>query len=274
MHVRCSLTPRPIAWIPDFQHRALPEFFTAEEIRQRDRFYGAMLAQRHDIVLSSEHARADALCYYGTPAARLHVLHFATVADPAWFKDAAPQLRRPLPDQYLMVCNQFWAHKDHGTLFEAVHLLAEQGLDVHVVCTGATEDYRRPEYFQQLQARIRSWGLESHIHILGMIAREEQIRLMRGASAIVQPSLFEGWSTVLEDARALGVPVIASDFPVHLEQNLPGALYFRRGDAADCARAIADHVARRREPQAQPKPREHAERVLGFARAFMDIVNT
>src|SRR5262249_46677915 len=105
-----------------------------------------------------------------------------------------------------------------------------------------------------------------------LIPRYDQIMLMRGASAIVQPSLFEGWSTVLEDTRALGKPIIASDFPVHIEQNLPQALYFRQGDSTDCARAILEHYARDIPCQA-PDQAENMRRVIAFARSFLDIVS-
>jgi hypothetical protein len=36
--------------------------------------------------------------------------------------------------------------------------------------------------------------------------------------AIIQPSKFEGWSTVIEDAKALNKFVLASNIPVHSEQ--------------------------------------------------------
>ena len=53
---------------------------------------------------------------------------------------------------------------------------------------------------------------------------------MRKAMAVIQPSLFEGWSTVVEDARALGKPMILSDFPVQIEQDPPSSDYFERNN--------------------------------------------
>ncbi len=38
---------------------------------------------------------------------------------------------------------------------------------------------------------------------LGFIDRGEQLQLMKNSIAIVQPSLFEGWSTVVEDTKAM-----------------------------------------------------------------------
>lgn len=59
--------------------------------------------------------------------------------------------------------------------------------------------------------------------------------LLRAANAVLQPSHFEGWSTVLEDARVVGARVIASDFPVHIEQNLLDARYFSLGKERELA---------------------------------------
>jgi glycosyltransferase involved in cell wall biosynthesis len=61
---------------------------------------------------------------------------------------------------------------------------------------------------------------------------------MRESRAVIQPSLFEGWSTVIEDAKALGVPVIASDLPVHLEQLGKEGAFFSRTDATELADKI------------------------------------
>jgi hypothetical protein len=44
---------------------------------------------------------------------------------------------------------------------------------------------------------------------------------MKNATAIMQPSLFEGWSTVIEDAKSLQVPVIASDLKSTANNSVP-----------------------------------------------------
>ena len=55
---------------------------------------------------------------------------------------------------------------------------------------------------------------------------------MRSAALCIQPSRFEGWSTPLEDAKAIGRPVACSNLPVHLEQ-APDALGFFGCDEPD-----------------------------------------
>ena len=72
---------------------------------------------------------------------------------------------------------------------------------------------------------------------------------MRRAVAVIQPSLCEGWSTSIEDAKALGRHVMASDIAVHREQLGDDADLFR-GDDAGALAALLKRYART-DPEAQ-----------------------
>src|SRR5690606_2459941 len=58
------------AWIPDLQHRFLPELFSPEEIAQRDESFRHATAGRA-VVFSSESAREDFRQHYPVGEARL-----------------------------------------------------------------------------------------------------------------------------------------------------------------------------------------------------------
>ena len=49
-----------------------------------------------------------------------------------------------------------------------------------------------------------------------------------------------GWSTVVEDARCLGKKMILSDFPVHIEQDPPGSVFFERDSPQQLATLMAE----------------------------------
>ncbi|MGA8150811.1 MAG: glycosyltransferase family 1 protein [Terriglobales bacterium] len=267
------LLPNTIAWIPDLQHCVLPEFFSRLARAARDKSFPALLRDpnRH-VVFSSQCALDDATRAYGAPLARTHILHFTTVPLPDWFQDPAPVVAKySIPGPFLIVCNQFWIHKDHLTAFKAIAKLKQQGLKIHLVCTGPTQDNRNPEFFPHLKSQIKQLGIEEQVQILGLIPRIDQVSLIRASKAVVQPSRFEGWSTVIEDARALGKPVIASDFPVHMEQNAPGSSFFRMGDPDDCAAAIARFWQEDNAPSFSLS--QHESRIVDFARAFIRIVD-
>jgi len=73
---------------------------------------------------------------------------------------------------------------------------------------------------------MRDNKLEDNLNILGFIDREDQLILMRESIAVIQPSRFEGWSTVVEDAKALGKHLIVSNIKVHLEQLSDNCSFF------------------------------------------------
>jgi glycosyltransferase involved in cell wall biosynthesis len=64
---------------------------------------------------------------------------------------------------------------------------------------------------------------------------------MRACTALINPSLSEGWSTTVEEAKSLGVPMLLSDLRVHREQAGDSADYFDPAVAGQLASLIARH---------------------------------
>lgn len=63
----------------------------------------------------------------------------------------------------------------------------------------------------------RSRALSRHVAEANDLADGEIVALMRGARAVLAPSLAEGFGLVPVEAASLGLPVIASDIPAHRE---------------------------------------------------------
>jgi glycosyltransferase involved in cell wall biosynthesis len=251
------------SWIFDFQHIYLPEFFPQADIQNRNISFQRIADSAKLAVFSSKNAENDFRKLYPGSQALTRVLSFHTLPPDEWYA-ADPidiQKKYGLPDEFFICCNQFWIHKNHIRLFEAIHGLLERGENIHLVCTGSTKDHRAPEYFAHLRQIIDNSRLREYIHILGVIPRIEQIQLMRRAMAVVQPSLFEGWSTVIEDARALGKPILLSDLPVHYEQAPDHAEYFNRMDTNDLIQKISRLLPALRpgpDPLSEQKAREQS----------------
>lgn len=262
-------------WVPDFQHRYLPQLFTAEDIAHRDRQIALLAEDAPKVVLSSEHAAQDFRSFYPAQAHKAHVLTFATFPQPNWKEPYNDSELEQLPERFFVICNQFWQHKNHLVVFRALELLLARGIKPTVVCTGELKDYRNAEYARTIKETVEPFQRDGQVRILGLVPRRRQIELLRRAIAVVQPSLFEGWSTVIEDARVLGRPCLLSDFPVHREQNPPGARFF----PAESPAALADLLAEVWE-NAAPGPdldseaaarRRAEERVVEVGRAFLTI---
>ena len=272
-------TLKCIDWIPDFQHKHLPEMFSNREIKDRDRNYRHTAEYSDLVVLSSNDAKKDFDCFYPDQKSKTRVLSFASnIPNEIFDNDPIPiKNKYNLPDKFLLVANQFWKHKDHFTLFRAIHELKINGIDISLVCTGELKDYRNKEYYKQIRDYIADNDLTSNIHILGFIPRSDQLQIMRLSSAIVQPSLFEGWSTVIEDGRALGKIMIISDIPVNIEQNPDKAIYFKAKSTESLTNKLKDNWNKL--PSGPDLDLEiHArlqskERMEQFARTFIKIID-
>ena len=266
-------------WIPDFQHYHLPYLFSQEEIDSRNRVFQRIADAAPIIVLSSQMAQKDFSNLYPEAASRSTVMHFATCPKPEWFQldPKVTQEQYGLSDRFFLVSNQFWKHKDHAVVIESLSLLKQEGIKPTVVCTGNPEDPRNPGYYNQLLARIEELEVGDQFKILGLIPRIDQIQLMRRCLAVIQPSLFEGWSTVVEDARTIGKPMLISDFPVHIEQNPPNSHFFERSNAEQLATLMSTALSNlkpgpdlEKESVAQQK---NLERMMTFGSCFLEIVN-
>lgn len=89
----------------------------------------------------------------------------------------------------------------------------------------------------------------ANIKLLGFVERTEQLAIMKNAQFIVQPSLCEGWGTVLEDAKVLDKVVLLSNIPVHQEQQNKKCVLFDPHDPKQLAETIARTAERASLPE-------------------------
>lgn len=218
---------RKIYWIPDFQHKHLPRFFKQDDLIYRDHAIDKLANMNEKLVLSSENAKADFLKFFPHQRCSLQVIRFASVL-PGFMHLNVDDLKKGfgITSTYFFSPNQFWAHKNHIIILKAIALLKNKQLKYQVIFTGKEQDNRGFEYLSTLKNYIAENGISEYVRFLGFIDRVEQLRLMKDARAVIQPSLFEGWSTVVEDAKAMEQTVVLSNIDVHVEQAGDRALYF------------------------------------------------
>jgi glycosyltransferase involved in cell wall biosynthesis len=232
-----------IAWFPDFQHRHLREMFSFGAYWKRDLGFRAQVLSRRHIMLSSEDSRRDCERFFPQSIGRTSVVHFAVLPPDASDFEGIRRIvaNYKLPEHFFYLPNQFWKHKNHQTVIEALHILKQQGFDLVVAASGKPEDYRHPEHYKALQSLVVSLGLKHNFRFLGIVPREHVFALMRSCTAMINPSLSEGWSSTVEEAKSLGVPMLLSDLSVHLEQAGDSALFFDRHKAEQLAALMSQH---------------------------------
>ena len=219
---------RALAWIPDFQERFLPNLFSQEEIEKRYKYYSKLVELGLPVVLSSQAAKEDYISVIPESAnLRLFVLPFA-VTHPDYSIESIVKIKEKyrIAKPYLFCANQFWQHKNHLFLFKAFVEAKKRGLDVQLVCSGNLKDNRDESYPSSVVRFLSENKLDKDIIITGFISRTEQLCLMKNSLAVIQPSLFEGWSTVVEDAKSMGKFIYLSNLKVHQEQKPDAVCYF------------------------------------------------
>ena len=267
-----------ISWMPDFQHRHLPQLFTRRAWLKREVGYRAQTGGRRVILLSSETARDDFKAAYPRSRLRTMVARFSSAIDLDRVLLAAEGMSRKyeLPEHFLFLPNQFWAHKNHRIVLEAVCIVRERrgGLAGFppVVMSGPTTDYRDKTLFERTMARAKALEVDSHFLHLGLIPYQDVLALNAASLAVINPSLFEGWATSVEEAKSLGTLLLLSDIPVHREQ-APGAFFFRPTDAEALARQMMDvSLATRKLADKERLVSASAARKAEFAEAFFRTI--
>ena len=226
-------------WIPDFQHRRRPEFFGSKEIEKRDFIFRRIASKSRLVFLSSQAALSDFQSDFPQYAAKGRVLRFVSYPFEKISSDEAQEIIAAygIKDDFFYLPNQFWVHKNHSVVIEALSILRQRGRKCRVVATGSAEDYRHPGHYGNLLEKVKVLGVESEFHHLGVVPYRNVAALVKTASAIINPSFFEGWSSTVEEAKAMGQRMLLSDIPVHREQAGGKALYFDPSspeDLADC----------------------------------------
>nr|WP_249805076.1 glycosyltransferase family 1 protein [Bradyrhizobium sp. CW4] len=263
-----------VAWIPDLQHRSLPQLFPTTARWRREIGFRVQIASGRTIMLSSESALRDFRACYPRARNRVSVVRFATQPPEAFLNTDPSEVIATynLPANYFYLPNQFYRHKNHQIVVDALTILKRRRMDVVVCASGSTEDRREPGYYNLVNSEIKKRDLEANFRHLGVIPLPHVYALLRASIALLNPSRFEGWSTTVEEAKSFGVPMILSSIDVHREQTSGTARYFSVDDPV----GLADHLAQLSEVKSAPLTRNivphQDDNVRAFAASFADTV--
>jgi glycosyltransferase involved in cell wall biosynthesis len=229
-----------IAWFPDLQHRRLPQLFSLSARWRREVGFRAQIASGRTIMLSSESALRDCLRFYPGMVNETSVVRFAAQPAPEALTANPPEIvaNHGLPPKYFYLPNQFWRHKNHQIVIDALTILKKSEVNIAVAASGSKEDPREPAYFDGIMRQVEQRGLAGNFRYLGMIPLPHVYALLRTSTALINPSRLEGWSTTVEEAKSFGVPMLLSDIDVHREQTAGEALYFGTDDPEALARHL------------------------------------
>lgn len=219
-----------------------PEYDTPRATHlQRQRV--ATLAARADHVACVSAAARDALLSVSDGASyTTSVAHLAP--------SLAPQPRRPAERATFVHISSMDRRKNVPLLLHLWRDMAMEGGPVpRLVLIGrAGNDGTAAELIRRCEV------IEPHLVVRGSVSDAQVAAALAEATALLSPSFVEGFGLPVIEARAAGVPVVASDIPSHREIGGADTIFCHPLDGPAWRAAIEQLAAERPEPGPAPLP--------------------
>jgi len=216
---------------------------------------GYALRRAERIVAISAYTASRAAAHFDVDTSRVDVIPHGV--NHAAFPAAAPDA--PASPPYFLCLGNTRPYKNIPAALRAFMLCAKSsrgapGVDsVRLVVTGRGDAVAG---LQRLAGRLR---IEERVTFTGPVTQGEVVRLLHGATALLFPSIVEGFGLPVLEAMSAGCPVIASRAPAVVEVAGDAALICDADDAEAFAAAM-------RRMLTEPDLRR-ALRAAGIARA-------
>jgi glycosyltransferase involved in cell wall biosynthesis len=203
-----------------------------------------------DCTVAPSRAFANQLrCWTGRPALAVHhgfdtgIFFSDETPLPAHIQSCLDSTKNDLKLLYVSHYNYF---RNFETLFRALPLMAANlnGKRVRLFLTCRLENRQNPGSYRtdsalRLAERL---GIREDLVELGAVPYRQLHQIYRACDLYVSPSYAETFAHPLVEAQACGLPIVASDLPVHREVCGDGALYFPRFSPEDLASRVLEAI--------------------------------
>lgn len=247
--VDCALALHPfhispvlpnIVTVWDVEHRRKPLFPEVSEYgewERRDRHFRKVLPPALMVITGTEEGKRQIQRFYGVDAENVRVIPFPTPSFAlahAWEDISRADLPSCVEGEYLFYPAQYWSHKNHIRLLQAVRILRDRyGWTGMLVCCGSDKGN-----LGHLKDQAKALLISDQVQFLGFVGRRELIALYRNALAMPFLSYFGPDNLPPLEAFALGCPVIAAAIDGAADAYGGAAHYVNPDDAAVTAEAI------------------------------------
>ena len=226
-----------IATVWDLCHRDNPEFPEVHDsavFRAREHLYWTVLPQAYTIITDSADLAAAISHRYGIDAERLLAMPFAPapfLAETGSVDKSMVLQKYGLEEGYFFYPAQYWSHKNHIRILQALLLLRKRGQHLRVAFSGGDQGNRA--YVERF---IGDNSLRDQVYLLGFVPSEHMRGLYEGCRAVVMPTYFGPTNIPPLEAWLIGKPLIySSQFRGQAED---AALYVDPDDADALAQAM------------------------------------
>jgi len=157
------------------------------------------------IIANSKNTKADISNYYNILPEKIHVVYCSYNEEN--FKPISPGRITPEYglNNYLLIVGASFSHKNIDRVLEA-YSRVEHKINHDLVIIGG-----RKNYIDFLKKRAKALGIDKDTIFLGYVSLSNLSTLYSKASALIFPSLYEGFGIPPLEAMACGCPVVVSN---------------------------------------------------------------
>lgn len=189
--------------VHDLAHLALPKIFGKVQRLYARLLFTGVLVRARGILFNSRFTEAEFQKFVGTPNCKTAVTPLGIA--PEWFQHVPAQTTFPFP--YFLAVGNLKPHKNLLILCRAFAEICGQ-IPQHLVLAG-----KKTGFINGIDGPSIEEMAPGKIYCTDEISFDLLHKLMAGATALVFPSLYEGFGFPPLEAMACGTPVIASDIP-------------------------------------------------------------
>lgn len=200
--------------------------------------FGKMLTPKAAGILSISHLAEDFFKRLG--ASQRAIYPFGYFRSHAQIADNFPSIKMGEKIEVIFV-GQIVHRKGIDLLIEAINPLYNRYANLVLTIIGSGE--MKHAFVEQ----VRSLGLSGRIDFEDAISPREIPRRVAAADLLVLPSRWDGWGVVVNEAFAVGVPVVVSDRcgTADLIENGVNGFVFRSEDVSDLRACLETFLERR-----------------------------
>ncbi len=201
---------RTVLQVHDLSFVRVPEAAAPNLKAYLDRVVPASVRRADHVLADSQATREDLIELYHIPPEHVTVLyggvetHFQPATGAALHTIRQKYQLDDFP--YIFALGTVQPRKNYGRLIQALALLRQRQVDVHLVVAGGRGWLENPIYDM-----IETTGMHPYVHFIGFADEADLPALYSAAACFAFPSLYEGFGFPVLEAMACETPVVTSN---------------------------------------------------------------
>ncbi len=222
-----------VVTIHDLAWKYFPEAFTGFMRNYLEWSAGFAVRRAKKIIAPSFATRNDVVKAYGAPPDKIAVIPHGYEPNQTQAEKVSPDLAKQLPEKFILFVSTLQPRKNLEKLIDAFRKLRQQHPEIaHKLVVAGKPGWKFAGILKKIDEN------KDIVVYLGHVDNQDKWALYRKASALVMPSLYEGFGLWILEAFDAGVPVVTSNISSMPEVAGDAAVYCDPNSEADIEQAM------------------------------------